>query len=60
VCRHWPGLRFVLATGWGAAMDIADVQAHGVDAVLAKPYRLGDLEPLLHAPPGPRTESQAA
>jgi signal transduction histidine kinase/ActR/RegA family two-component response regulator len=60
VCRHWPGLRFVLATGWGAAMDIADVRAHGVDAVLAKPYRLGDLEPLLHAPPGSRTESRAA
>ncbi len=39
----WPHLRLVLATGWGAHVDPAQVQAAGVAAVVPKPYRLADL-----------------
>jgi PAS domain S-box-containing protein len=38
-----PGLAVVLATGWGAAIDPEDARAHGIRAVLAKPYRMADL-----------------
>jgi CheY-like chemotaxis protein/anti-sigma regulatory factor (Ser/Thr protein kinase) len=43
----WPEMHVVLATGWGAAIDPAEAQAKGVDAVIAKPYRPDDLERLL-------------
>jgi PAS domain S-box-containing protein len=41
--EHWPDTRFVLVTGWGAAIDPADAKARGVDEVIAKPYRIADL-----------------
>jgi CheY-like chemotaxis protein len=41
---RWPDVRFLLATGWGAAIDPAEARAKGVEAVLAKPYRPVDLE----------------
>jgi diguanylate cyclase (GGDEF)-like protein len=43
VQRQWPQLGFVLATGWGAQIELADARMKGVDAVLAKPYRPGEL-----------------
>ena len=43
VRRRWPKVRFLLATGWGAAIDPAEARAKGVEAVLAKPYQLADL-----------------
>ena len=46
VKRRWPDVRFLLATGWGAAIDPAEARARGVEAVLAKPYHPRDL---LHA-----------
>jgi signal transduction histidine kinase len=42
MCR-WPGLRFLLATGWGAALDPGEARTRGVEAVLNKPYQLADL-----------------
>jgi PAS domain S-box-containing protein len=44
VRQGWPSVRFALATGWGAQIDPEEARAHGVAAVLAKPYRAGDLE----------------
>jgi CheY-like chemotaxis protein len=44
---RWPRVRFVLATGWGAAIDAAEAASRGVDSVLAKPYRLPDLQEAL-------------
>ena len=42
--RHrWPDTRFVLVTGWGAAIDLAEARARGVDRVIAKPYRIAEL-----------------
>jgi CheY-like chemotaxis protein len=41
-CR-WPGVRFLLATGWGAALNPDEARTRGVDAVLSKPYQLTDL-----------------
>jgi signal transduction histidine kinase/CheY-like chemotaxis protein/HAMP domain-containing protein len=38
VRQRWPQVRVVLATGWGAALDPAESQARGVEAVIAKPY----------------------
>jgi signal transduction histidine kinase/ActR/RegA family two-component response regulator len=43
---RWPALRFLLATGWGASLDLDEARSHGVEAVLSKPYQLADL---LHA-----------
>src|SRR6202035_4602712 len=43
---RWPGLRFLLATGWGASLDPAEARTRGVESVLSKPYQLADL---LHA-----------
>ena len=43
VRRRWPGVRFLLATGWGAAIDSSEARARGVEAVLAKPYHPDDL-----------------
>ncbi len=47
VRSRWPRTRFVLATGWGAAIDPGEAQAKGVTAVLAKPYSVGDLQQML-------------
>jgi CheY-like chemotaxis protein len=46
VRTRWPSVRFLLATGWGAAMDPVEARTRGVAAVLSKPYRPIDL---LHA-----------
>jgi PAS domain S-box-containing protein len=46
VKRRWPAVRFLLATGWGAAIDPGEARGRGVEAVLAKPYHPVDL---LHA-----------
>jgi CheY-like chemotaxis protein len=43
VKQRWPGIRFVLVTGWGAAISPEDARARGVDEVLAKPYRINEL-----------------
>lgn len=40
---RWPGVRFLLATGWGAALDPGEARARGVEAVLSKPYQPTDL-----------------
>jgi CheY-like chemotaxis protein/anti-sigma regulatory factor (Ser/Thr protein kinase) len=46
--RHrWPWVRFILATGWGAEIDLAQARARGVDAVIAKPYRSAELRHLV-------------
>ena len=47
VQQRRPGLPFALATGWGAQIDSAQARANGVSAVIAKPYRLGDLRRLV-------------
>jgi hypothetical protein len=39
----------VLATGWGAAIDLSEAHARGVDAVLSKPYGPGELNDALAA-----------
>ncbi len=41
--QQWPGLRVVLATGWGAQIDPRDASRRGVAAVVPKPYRLEQL-----------------
>jgi CheY-like chemotaxis protein len=43
VKQRWPSIRFLLATGWGAAIDPVEARAKGVEAILAKPYQLTDL-----------------
>jgi PAS domain S-box-containing protein len=47
--KRWPGLRIVLATGWGAGIDADAAAERGVSAVLAKPYRANDLRRALIA-----------
>jgi PAS domain S-box-containing protein len=44
VRERWAKTRFVLVTGWGAAIDLREARQRGVDAVLAKPYRSADLQ----------------
>jgi CheY-like chemotaxis protein len=55
VRARWPSTRFVLVTGWGAAIDPKEAQARGVHEVIAKPYRIADLrqiaERVASAPP---------
>ena len=41
--RDWPGVRFMLATGWGAGIDPIEARTRGVAAILAKPYSTADL-----------------
>ncbi|HEX8969632.1 MAG TPA: ATP-binding protein [Chloroflexota bacterium] len=43
VRTRWPGTRFVLVTGWGAAIDPSEALARGVACVIAKPYRIAEL-----------------
>jgi CheY-like chemotaxis protein/anti-sigma regulatory factor (Ser/Thr protein kinase) len=61
VRERWPATRFVLVTGWGAAIDPKEAQARGVHEVIAKPYRIADLrqiaERVASTPePDPRVE----
>ena len=50
VKSRWPSVRFLLATGWGAAIDPAEARAKGVETVLAKPYHSADLLRALASP----------
>src|SRR5450631_2071820 len=43
VRSRWPSIRFLLATGWGAALDPAEARTRGVEAVLSKPYHPTEL-----------------
>ncbi len=43
VRQQSPETRFVLVTGWGAAIDPEEARKRGVDEVIAKPYRIADL-----------------
>jgi hypothetical protein len=38
---------FVLAAGWGTAIDVGGLAERGVDALLAKPYRVKQLRELV-------------
>ncbi len=40
---RWPGVRVALVTGWGARVEPAELQAHGVDFLVAKPFQIEDL-----------------
>jgi CheY-like chemotaxis protein len=40
---QWPHTRFVLVTGWGAAIDPKEAMTRGVHEVIAKPYRIDTL-----------------
>jgi signal transduction histidine kinase/CheY-like chemotaxis protein len=40
---EWPELTIVLITGWGAGIDTEELAAHGVDFLLAKPFRRDDV-----------------
>jgi CheY-like chemotaxis protein len=50
VRRRWPDVRFILATGWGAAIDPTEARIRGVQAVLAKPYLPADLNAAMVEP----------
>jgi signal transduction histidine kinase/CheY-like chemotaxis protein len=43
VRQRWPGMRFLLATGWGSTIDAGEARSKGVEAVLSKPYHPADL-----------------
>src|SRR5258708_28895654 len=43
VRRRWPSVRFLLATGSGAAIHPGGARAKSVEAVLSKPYHPADL-----------------
>jgi signal transduction histidine kinase/CheY-like chemotaxis protein len=43
VGRDYVGTRFILATGWGAEIDLDDARSRGVADVLSKPYRAAQL-----------------
>lgn len=47
VRARYPTTRFCLATGWGAQIDPDEARARGVDAIVAKPYRIADLRRLI-------------
>ena len=49
VRTHYPGVRFALATGWGAQIDPEEARALGICAVLPKPYHLADMRRLVSA-----------
>jgi CheY-like chemotaxis protein len=42
--QDYPGVPIVLATGWGAMIEPEEARAQGIAAVVAKPYRLADLQ----------------
>jgi signal transduction histidine kinase len=43
----YPATCFALVTGWGVLIDADEARASGIAAVLAKPYRLADLQRLV-------------
>jgi PAS domain S-box-containing protein len=52
VRARWPGVRLIVATGWGAQVDPAEARARGVEAVLSKPFRPSDLRRAVAGPSG--------
>jgi CheY-like chemotaxis protein len=61
VQTRYPGIAFVLATGWGAQIDLAEARGRGVHAVLAKPYRVAEVRELIAelAARGPEAASRS-
>jgi len=47
VAEHFPGTRFVLATGWGPQIDPKTAAARGVHAIVSKPYKLNELRDIV-------------
>ena len=45
--QQYPTTRVILATGWGAGISPEEAAAHGVRAVIAKPYRARELRDLV-------------
>jgi PAS domain S-box-containing protein len=43
VRERWPAVKFILVTGWGAALELSDARLRGVHALVAKPYRPAEL-----------------
>jgi CheY-like chemotaxis protein len=43
VAERWPGVGFILATGWAPVVKREQLEAAGVDRVLAKPFRSAQL-----------------
>ena len=43
----YPSIHWLLATGWGATIDSDEARSRGIEAVLAKPYRVGALRALV-------------
>ncbi|MDQ3700654.1 MAG: ATP-binding protein, partial [Chloroflexota bacterium] len=39
-----PGTRFLLATGWGSAVNAGELDAKGVDGILTKPYNVREFQ----------------
>jgi CheY-like chemotaxis protein len=54
-----PETHFVLATGWGAAIDAREARTGGIDYVLTKPYAGADLRRALRAGHVPRLSDQS-
>ncbi|HEY7059965.1 MAG TPA: PAS domain S-box protein [Chloroflexota bacterium] len=50
VRARYPGVRFALATGWGAQIDPVEARAHGICAVLAKPFSIAQIRSLAASP----------
>jgi CheY-like chemotaxis protein len=50
---RFPGVRFALATGWGGELDPEQARTLGVEAIVAKPYRVDDLRRLVAGPSPP-------
>jgi PAS domain S-box-containing protein len=55
VRSHFPRARFALATGWGDRISPEEAEARGVEAVIAKPYRVDELHRLVAQLAGPRS-----
>ena len=47
VKARWPQLPVILVTGWGDALEGEPLESRGVDAVLAKPYTVAQLQDAL-------------
>jgi signal transduction histidine kinase len=47
VKARWPKLPVILVTGWGDALEGEPLESRGVDAVLAKPYTVAQLQAAL-------------
>jgi CheY-like chemotaxis protein len=41
--ERWPWIPVILASGWGAQIDLEEARARGVSGVLAKPFRISEL-----------------